>query len=112
VSDPLIQAEVTDEGVEVRSPETRGTSDKVETLPLSGLLGIHDPGPRQQTQLKEIWDFLAEKANGTGDLLHQFRHLENRMSPPRLGETRLGKVYNYVALQRQLKQTEEQLNSL
>lgn len=113
MSDPL-SIEMTEEGIEVRplAVEPQSDTSQVETLPLQSYLNLEHPTSRELTQVREVWDYLADKANGVGDLLYQFRQLEARMSPPKLGETRLAKIYNYVNLQKQITEAEQQRDSL
>lgn len=94
------------------STEVRSTTDLVELLPLSGFLGVNSPEGRSRTQMKEVWDFFVEDAQGTGDALYKLKQTEMKMSPPKLGETRLSKLFNYVRLQAQQKQIEAEMNSL
>lgn len=115
MGDPLMQVDVADNGaVNVSSvtPEVVTDIKNTETLPLQSMLGLYEPSGKERTQLQEIYDYLSQKSNGTGDLLYQFKQLEARMSPPKLGESRLGKVYNYVSLQRQIESAEQQRNAL
>lgn len=92
--------------------EVRGSTDIVELLPLQGFLNIENPESKSRTQMKEVWDFFAEGSQGKGDALHKLKMTEMKMSPPRLGETRLSKLYNYVKLQSQQKQIEAEMNAL
>lgn len=111
--EPAVSIVLDEQGVPEAVVEPRELNQAaVEVAPLRGMLGLENPGPRQNMQLKEIWDFFAEKAQGQGDLLYQFRQTENKMSPPRLGETRLSKMHTWVKLQREIKSREEHLNSL
>lgn len=110
LSSPVI--EVTEEGIEVHSPEPQSDLSLTELLPVQGFLGIEDPGARQRTQMKAIWDYFGRDSQGTGDALFKIKQTELRMSPPKLGESRLSKLYNFVKTKTQLVDLEAQLDSL
>jgi len=104
--------ELTDDGVEVRSPEIVEDTSRVELLPLQGFLGVEEPGARQRTQLKEIWDYFGEDSQGTGDALYKIKMTEMKMTAPKLGESRLSKLASYVKLHIQMKDLEKHLEVL
>lgn len=111
--DPLAATvEVTEDGIEVRSPEPQQDLSHTELLPLEGFLDVHDPGARQRTQMKAIWDYFSKDAQGTGDALFRIKQTEMKMMAPKLGESRLSKLYNYVKLQTQTQDLQAQLDSL
>lgn len=110
--DPLATVEVTAEGIEVRSAEPQSDLSLVELIPLQGFLGVDDAGARQRTQMKTIWDFFGKDAQGVGDALFRIKQTEIKMNPPRLGESRLSKLYNYVQLQTKTKELQFQLEAL
>jgi hypothetical protein len=104
--------EVTEDGVEVRNPEPTEDLSLVELLPLQGFLGVENPSGHMRSEMKEIWDFFAEGSQGEGDALYKVKQTEMKMSPPKLGETRLKKLFNYVKLQTHMKGLTEQLEML
>lgn len=104
--------EMTEDGIEVRSPGLQEDTSLVELLPLQGMLGINDAGARQRTQMKDVWDFFSKDAQGVGDALFKIKQTEMKMSPPRLGESRLGKLHSYVKTKSQLSDLEQQLEAL
>lgn len=112
--DPLLSPviEVTDEGIEVRNPEPQSDLSLVELLPVQGFLGIEDPGARQRTQMKEIWDYFSKDSQGVADALFKIKQTEMRMSPPKLGESRLSKLHSFVKTKLSLTDLEAQLDSL
>jgi hypothetical protein len=79
-------------------------------LPLEKMLGLDDAKPQERQQVKEVWDHF--KSDTTADKLYQIRSLENKLGVPRLGESRLGKIYNYVKMTQQIKELEDQRNAL
>ena|ERR1019366_7239682 len=113
--DPLQVAVVeSEDGMEVHAPTgVRGDANEVELLPIQGFLGVEgEPGAKARTQMKAIWDFFAEGSQGTGDALFKIKQTESKMAAPRLGETRLTKLYNYVRLQSQQKIIEAEMATL
>lgn len=88
------------------SPVTQDSSStQVDTSPVAGLLGISSPSAKERDQL----DFISGQveAKDEADMLYQLRSLEQRLAPPKLGETRLGVLYHYLRLQHQIKNTEK-----
>lgn len=111
--DPLTPTvEVTEDGIEVRSPEPQSDLSAVELLPLQGFLNVDDPGARQRTQMKAIWEYFSKDAQGVGDALYRVKQTEMKMMAPKLGESRLSKLYNYVKLQTQSQDLQTQLENL
>ena len=108
----FVDLEVTDEGVEVRPTQPQEDTSLNELIPLQGFLGVEEPGSRQRTQMKTIWDYFGKDAQGIGDALHRIKSTELKMTPPRLGESRLSKLYNYVQLKNQTANLEAQLEAL
>lgn len=101
MNDPLVdQVKATFEPV-TRSEEQAS----VDVSPVAGILGIDNPSAKQRDQL----EFIAGQVEGkdTPDLLFQLRSLEQRLAPPKLGETRLSVLYQYLRLQHQIKNTEK-----
>lgn len=115
--DPLLQVNVAETG-EVQSAAVIAANedaDKAEVAPLAGLLKIDHPTGKEQGQLAFIMAYLRENASDATNisaLLWQLRDIENRLSAPRIGESRLSKIYNYVRLAREVKEREAERDSL
>lgn len=82
--------------------------------PFAPLIGFLELGESEltnptQTQLQEIWDFLGEDTSSelTSERLYALRTLENKLAPPKIGQTRLSKVHSYIQAQRVVKQAEK-----
>lgn len=79
--------------------------------PLIGFLGIGESEltNKNQTALNEIWDYLGKetKSELTSERLHALQSLENRLSPPRIGQSRLYKVHSYIQAQHIVEQAEK-----
>lgn len=107
MSDPLIIDTSGDEvKVEVTSPSV--IARDIPT-PLTGFLQIASPTNEEQKQLKDIWQYLQEttKDDLDSERLMALRHLETRLGAPRLGQTRLQQIYQYIKLDKEVKLTEK-----
>ena len=101
MADPLVQQ--VKAVIEPVNQESQ--SAEVDTTPVAGLLGVDSPSAKQKDQLNFIAGQVEAKDNA--DLLFQLRSLEQRFAPPKLGETRLSVLYNYLRLQHQVKSAEK-----
>lgn len=86
--------------------------------PFAPLVGFLEVGEseltnKMQTTLGEIWEFLGEESKSelTTDRLMALRNLENRLSPPRIGQSRLYKIHQYVKAQQEVSRAEKWRNS-
>lgn len=83
--------------------------------PLVGFLevGESELDNKMQTTLNEIWEFLGEESKSelTTDRLMALRNLENRLSPPRIGQSRLYKIHQYIKAQAEVQRAEKWRNS-
>lgn len=110
--DPL-QIDTSGDEVSVSRPATVSEDTSlVELLPVQGFLGLNDTSAKEKTQMRQVWEYFSEDAQGTGDALYKMKMTEMKMSPPRLGENRLSKLYNYVRLQQQQKIIEQEMATL
>jgi hypothetical protein len=84
-------------------------SHEVIATPLTGFLQVKDPTPEEQSQLKEIWDYVVgqTKSENTSERLYTLRHIEQRLAAPRLGQTRVSQLYQYVTSDKQAKSAEK-----
>lgn len=86
--------------------------------PFAPLVGFLEVGEseltnKMQTTLNEIWEFLGQESKSelTTDRLMALRNLENRLSPPRIGQSRLYKIHQYVKAQQEVSRAEKWRNS-
>ena len=86
--------------------------------PFAPLVGFLDIGESEltnktQTALNELWEYLGKESKSelTSERLYALRSLENRLSPPRLGQSRLNVVHNYILAQAEVSRAEEMRNS-
>lgn len=78
-----------------------------EVEPLIGFLGVADPQDRQnRTMLKEIWSHLKDRPK-TSEKLVALRDMESRLGMPKLGESRLSKLYSYIKAQEAVDEAEK-----
>lgn len=87
--------------------------------PYGPLLGFLDIGKSEltnkaQAELQELWDYLGKVTNSetTSERLHALRLMESRLSPPRIGQSRFEKLYNYVRAQQEVERAEDWRNNL
>lgn len=81
--------------------------------PLIGFLELgNDIDNKTQTDLQEIWDYLGKETGSetTVERLYALRVLESRLSPPRLGQSRLNKVHSYIQAQQIVENAEKWRN--
>lgn len=82
-------------------------------LPLQGFLELDTPSKEDSGKLQEIWDYFnpdGKKSNA--EVLYAIRSVENRMGGLGLNETRLGKIYQYARLRKDIETNEKLLNEL
>lgn len=80
--------------------------------PYAPLIGFLELGESElnnlnQTKLQEIWDYLSKDSELTSERLYQLRMLENRLSPPKIGQSRLEKLHDYIKAQNIVEQAEK-----
>lgn len=96
-------------------PTAPSNDDQPHTAkPFAPLVGFLDIGESEmtnktQTVLQEIWDYLAEETNSEliSEKLHALSALENRLSPPKIGQSRLIKIHQYIQAQKAVSQAEK-----
>lgn len=83
--------------------------------PLVGFLelGESELTNKTQTALNEIWEYLGEESKSelTSERLYALRQLENRLAPPRIGQSRFYKIHQYVKAQQEVARAEKWRNS-
>lgn len=82
--------------------------------PFAPLVGFLDVGESEltnktQTALNEIWEWLGKESKSelTTERLYALRSLENRLSPPSVGQSRLIKIHNYILAQKEVERAEK-----
>ena len=60
---------------------------------------ISNSNDKTNSEMKDIYKWASQDANGKmGDVMEKLRSLETRLGVPRLGETRIGKMSNWIRL--------------
>jgi hypothetical protein len=108
VSDPLTEVTRDDDG-QVQVKPLIGGDAQVKATPLTDFLQMDNPTSKEQDQLKEVWEYVLDstKSELRTEQLMAIRHIEQRLAPPRLGQTRLDQLYQYVKLDKQAKSVEK-----
>lgn len=110
MSDPLIPT------VEIERKEDGSahvtvseSSQEVIATPLTTFLQIQNPTSEEKNQLKEVWDYITaeSKSDMTSERLMTLRHIEQRLAAPRLGQTRLAQLHQYVTTDKQVRSVEK-----
>ncbi len=86
----------------------QGANDVIAT-PLEGFLQVKDPTTEERTHLKEIWEYIKgqSKSELVTEQLWTLRHIEERLSAPRLGQTRVDQLYQYITTDKQVRSAEK-----
>lgn len=81
---------------------------------LTHQFNIDLPNKTEDNKLSEIWEFgkTLSKTGELTDIIWQIKHLELTLGAPRLGESRLDRLYRYAKLTRQSNQINEELRNL
>lgn len=84
------------------APDTTAVSD------IMNILKIDSPSGKELDKLGVIDQYLKANAKeGQLDRLVTLRGIENRLGVPRIGETRLDKVYSYIKMTNQISELEK-----
>jgi hypothetical protein len=99
---------------EEKTPDPSPLTTAPQFLPLQGFLNINNPTGKESTQLQDIWEHFVKhtEPKTPGNILAVVRSVENKLSPAKLGETRLGKIHNFVKLQEQIRGLEAEREQL
>lgn len=95
--------------VEVKQQVTEGPQD---FLPLAGMMDITTPSTEDSGKLSEVWEYFKGEGKSNSEILYAIKSLENRMAAPRLNETRLNKLYQWVKVRKDIESNEKLLNTL
>lgn len=96
------------------SPAVAVQTDPVEHLALAERYGIDSANKEESGKLAEIWGYakgLSESKEIT-DVIWQVMHLEQMLGAPRLGESRLDRLYRFSKLKRHESQIQEELKGV
>lgn len=67
---------------------------------------MDEPGHEENIRLERVWEYLQEKYpnQSLNEYKYQLRRLEDKIGVPRIGETRLGKLHQYIQAQKHVEE--------
>lgn len=79
-------------------------------LALAPRFNLDNPTEQEKEKLAEIWAYASSmaKSDNIPDIIWEVVHLEGVLGAPRLGESRLDKVYRWAKLTRQEAEIQRQ----
>lgn len=110
MSDPLTSTEAPKVEAPLKDATSASPVAGVAYADIQGLLGVTHPDGQEQSQLERISAWLKDKS--PVERLTAIRHLETRLGAPKIGQTRLSNIHQYVKLQGQIKELEGARDSL
>lgn len=78
----------------------------LDLVPVKSFLGVETTQPKDVEEMTYIRNLFGRGVTET-DMLYELRQVERKLGVPRLGETRLGKLYNYFRAMQNVKQAEK-----
>lgn len=95
------------------SPQAAARQEQMY-LALAPRFSIDIPTKQEEGQLAEIWAYAQgiAKSEKIPDIIWEVIHLEGVIGAPRLGESRLGRLYRYAKLRRQEAQIQTELKDV
>lgn len=75
-------------------------------------LNVQTPTTQENDQLDFVYNVLKDNARDSGDMLLKARKIERKLGAPMSGETRLGRIYNYLKIQHQIDVSRKKLRAL
>jgi hypothetical protein len=97
-----------------QTPQPAMPSTPAPHLVLANRFEIDSPSKNEDNKLREVWDYARSQSNtkDSQDVLWQVIHLEGLLGAPRLGESRLDRLYRYCKLKRQESQIQSELKNV
>jgi len=72
-----------------------------------------DASDKHKSEMRDIYEYAKGRSNGmTGDIIQKIEELEHRLGTPQIGETRLGKMSNYIRVLRNISDMNKQRRAL
>lgn len=102
------------EGQSIQSPQAAARTEPIAHLALSGRFNIDSPTDEENKKMAEVWAFAqgVAKSADIQDVIWEVIHLEGVLGAPRLGESRLDRLYRYAKLKRQEAQIQSELKNV
>lgn len=98
----------------VQSPQSIARSEPIAHLALAPRFNIDTPNKQEEGKLAEIWAYCQgmAKSENIQDIIWEAIHLEGVLGAPRLGESRLDRLYRYTKLKRQEAQIQSEIKNV
>lgn len=98
----------------VESPEAAARKDAVSHLAIKDRFNIDNPTQQEEKKLAEIWAYASRIAESEdiNDIIWEVIHLEGVLGAPRLGESRLDRLYRYAKLRKQESVIKQELKEV
>jgi hypothetical protein len=98
----------------IQSPQAVARSQPIAHLALAPRFNIDSPNKTEDGKLAEIWAYAqgVAKSDNIPDVIWEVMHLEGVLGAPRLGESRLDRLYRYAKLKRQEAQIQRELRNV
>jgi hypothetical protein len=89
-------------------------TNPVEHLAISQHFRVDMPNKQEDGMLKEVWEHgkALSKTQEITDVIWQIMHVESILGAPKLGESRLDRIYRYSKLKRQEQMIQDQLHNV
>lgn len=99
---------------QIQSPQAASRGEPVVHLALAPRFNIDTPNKQEEGKLAEIWAYCQAmaKSENIQDIIWEAIHLEGVLGAPRLGESRLDRLYRYTKLKRQEAQIQNELRQV
>ena len=90
------------------------STDSIEHIAIASRFNADPDNKEDNKKLAEIWQFAKGKSNSQeiNDLIWEVMHIESILGAPRLGESRLDRVYRYCKLRRQESIIQQELKNV
>ena len=97
-----------------QSPVAAARQDNIAHYALANRFGIDTPNKQEDGQLAEIWAYAQSKASSESipDIIWEVIHLEGVIGSPRVGESRLDRLYRYAKLRRNEAQIQNEIKNV
>ena len=94
--------------------QTERSADHIEHLAIANRFNISTPTKEENEKLQTIWSYVKQQGDERpmSDIIWEVISLEQTLGAPKLGETRLDKLYRYVKLRVQESRIQEQLKDV
>jgi hypothetical protein len=112
LSSDLQVSETPQDGYSLPTKDGVSANISVPYPALKDYFNVESVTDAQKAKFEVIWNHFSDEADSVGDLMYKLRQLENRLGSPAIGESRLTRLYSYVKISAQIKDSEKQRDSL